>query len=153
VHGEGGQATIEWVALVLLAALVLGAAAAFAGRGADPGVGVAVAERITGAVRGVGQEPRRREPKARPAPPAGDATPPSSPRPSPLAALTRAFGLAGSVAEIGGVAKHGWIVCLGYERWRHEQEDPVEPTETLPLDDALSMVNTCFNPHGYLLDD
>jgi hypothetical protein len=175
VHSEGGQATVEWVALVLAAALVLGAAAAFAGREADPGVGEAVAKRITSAVRGVGRVPGRGEAATgAPAPgsattgmgapsaaaPGGAAPPPTEaapspamPRPSPLSSLTRAVGLAGSVAGIGRVAKHGWIVCLGYERWKHEREDPVEPTDTLPVDAALSIVNTCFNPHDYLLED
>jgi hypothetical protein len=160
VHSEGGQATVEWVALVLAAALVLGAAAAFAGREADPGVGEAVAKRITRAVRGVGRVPGRGEaatgaaaPGAATPSPTEAAPPPAMPRPSPLSSLTRAVGLAGSVAGIGRVAKHGWIVCLGYERWKHEREDPVEPTDTLPVDAALSMVNTCFNPHDYLLED
>jgi hypothetical protein len=27
------------------------------------------------------------------------------------------------------------------------------PTESLPLDEALSIVNTCLNPHDYLLEE
>jgi hypothetical protein len=27
------------------------------------------------------------------------------------------------------------------------------PTETLPLDEALGIVNSCLNPHDYLLED
>jgi hypothetical protein len=146
VHGEGGQATVEWVALVLVAALVLGAAAAFAGREADPGVGEAVAKRITKAARGVGRAPARA--------PARRAAPlPAPPAPSPPGFLTRAVGFAGGLAGIGGVAKHGWIVCLGYQRWKRDLEHPSAPTEPLPVDEALSMVNTCFNPHDYLLED
>jgi hypothetical protein len=44
-------------------------------------------------------------------------------------------------------------VCLGYMRWKHELEHPSAPTEPLPVDVALSIVNTCFNPHDYLLGD
>jgi hypothetical protein len=149
VHGEGGQATVEWVALVLAAALLLGAAAAFAGREADRGVGEAVAKRITRTARGVGRKPAGAAGPNAPAPaPAAPA-----PSPSPLSSLPRAVGIAGGLAGIGRVAKHGWIVCLGYKRWKHELENPSAPTEPLPVDVALSIVNTCFNPHDYLLED
>jgi hypothetical protein len=150
VHGEGGQATVEWVALVLVAALALGAAA-FAGRERDPGLGEAVAKRITKAARGVGSVARgvgSAEAGAGPAAP-----PPIRRSSSPLPALPRTFGLAGTLAGIGGVAKHAWIVCLGYERWRHELEHPSAPTEPLPVDVAVSIVNTCFNPHDYFLEE
>ncbi len=149
MHGEGGQATVEWVALVLVAALVLGAAAAFAGREADPGVGEAVAKRITRTARGVSRAPVR----AAGTSPARAAPLPMKSTPSPPVSLPRAVGIAGSVAGIGGVAKHGWIVCLGYKRWKHELEHPSAPGEPLPVDVALSIVNTCFNPHDYLLED
>jgi hypothetical protein len=161
VHSEGGQATVEWVALVLAAALVLGAAAAFAGREADAGVGEAVAKRITRTARGVGPAPAAgtaAPPQAgapapgAAAPPPTRAAPPTAPsKPSPLSSLGRAVG--GTLADIGRVAKHGWIVCLGYERWKHELEHPSAPTEPLPADVAVSIVNTCFNPHDYLLED
>jgi hypothetical protein len=167
VHGEGGQATVEWVALVLAAALVLGAAAAFAGREADAGVGEAVAKRITRTARGVGRAPAEEglasatptpapgaaAPPSAGAPAPGAAPPPTRSAPSPPSSLSRAIGLGGALAGIGRVAKHGWIVCLGYERWKHELEHPSAPTEPLPVDDALAILNTCFNPHDYLLED
>ena len=160
--GESGQATVEWVALVLAAALVLGAAAAFAGREADPGVGEAVAKRITRTARGVGRVPAAEglapapgaaaPPPTRAAPPPTRAAPPAAPsKPSPLSSLGRAVG--GTLSDIGRVARHGWIVCLGYERWKHELEHPSAPTEPLPADVAVSIVNTCFNPHDYLVED
>jgi hypothetical protein len=140
VHGEGGQATVEWVALVLAAALVLGATAAFAGRESDRGLGEAVAERITGAAGGVGAPAAGAAPRTRAAPPAP-------------AAGSRAVDAFRSVRGVADVAKHAWIVCLGYERWRHELEHPSAPTEALPVDVALGIVNTCFNPHDYLLEE
>ena len=165
MHGEGGQATVEWVALVLMATLVLGATAASAGRQADRGLGEEVAKRITKAARSVGSVEAGAG-AAAPAPGAGAAAPaPGTPGPgaadppplrgsaSPLPSLPRGFALAGTLAGIGGVAKHAWIVCLGYERWKHELEHPSAPTEPLPVDVALSIVNTCFNPHDYLLED
>jgi hypothetical protein len=142
VHGEGGQATVEWVALLLAAALVLAGAGALAGREADRALGEEVAERITRAAA------------AAPAP-AGGA--PAAPRvgaaPPAPAAGPRAVDAFRSVRGVADVAKHAWIVCLGYERWRHELEHPAAPSEALPVDVALSIVNTCFNPHDYLLEE
>jgi hypothetical protein len=156
VHSEGGQATVEWVALVLAAALVLGAAAAFAGRAADPGVGEAVAKRITRTAGGLGPAGAlagEERASAGAAAPGAAAPPPPRSAPSPLSSLSRAVGIGGALAGIGRVARHGWIVCLGYQRWKHELEHPSAPTEPLPADVALSIVNTCFNPHDYLLED
>jgi hypothetical protein len=181
VHREGGQATVEWVALVLAAALVLAGAGAVAGREADRGLGEEVAKRITGAA-GAAEPPgtgARRT--ARVAPPAAGAAPPSTraappatgAAPPPTSAAPPAAGAAPSstrgaprpasgsravdafrsVRGVAHVAKHAWIVCLGYERWRHELEHPTAPNEALPVDVALSIVNTCFNPHDYLLEE
>jgi hypothetical protein len=156
VHGEGGQATVEWVGLVLAAALVLAGAGALAGREADRGLGEEVAERITGAAP---------PPSIRTAPPAavaaplpsgaappGAAPPPTRVAPRP-ASGPRAVDAFRSVRGVADVARHAWIVCLGYERWRHELEHPTAPNEALPVDVALSIVNTCFNPHDYLLEE
>ena len=134
MHGEGGQATVEWVALVLVAALVLGATAGFAERERNDGLGKAVAERISRTARATpGELVRKRAISARN-------------RTSSEAALRGVRGVA-------DVAKHAWIVCLGYERWKHELEHPSAPTEALPVDVALDIVNTCFNPHDYLLEE
>jgi hypothetical protein len=165
VHGEGGQATVEWVALVLTAALVLGAGAALAGREADRGLGDEVAERISRTASGAGGAPAgaaapRPAPRAS-APPPGPvaAAPPGAPRASappvsaPAATAPRAVDAFRSLRGVADVARHTWIVCLGYRRWRYELEHPMAPTESLPLDEALSIVNTCFNPHDYLLEE
>ena len=110
---------------------------------------LAVAKRITGTARGVSRVPAR----AAGTSPARPVPLPMKSTPSPPASLPRAVAFAGSVAGIGGVAKHGWIVCLGYKRWKHELEHPSAPSEPLPVDVALSIVNSCFNPHDYLLED
>ena len=178
MHGEGGQATVEWVALVLAAALVLGATAAFAGRESDRGLGEAVAERITRAAGAAGapatDAPAAGAPAAG-APAAGTPAPGGLVRKRPIsgrfrttwsdpvprlhaappapASGPRAFDAFRGVRGVADVAKHAWIVCLGYERWRHELEHPTAPTEALPVDVALDIVNTCFNPHDYLLEE
>jgi hypothetical protein len=175
VHGEGGQATVEWVALVLVAALVLAGAGALAGREADRGLGEEVAERITrsagaagASVPGVpapGGLVRKRPISGRfrttpdaalrgvAAPPSSRATPPPTAAPRAPASRSRGVDAFRGIRGAADVAKHAWIVCLGYERWRHELEHPTAPTEALPVDVALDIVNTCFNPHDYLLEE
>jgi hypothetical protein len=164
VHWEGGQATVEWVGLVLTAALVLGAGAALAGREADRGVGEEVAERISRTAAGVGRAPagavappsvRAASPPGRSAPPpARSAPPPTRSAPPPTrAAPPRAVDAFRSLRGVADVARHTWIVCLGYRRWRYELEHPMAPTESLPLDEALGIANSCLNPYDYLLED
>jgi hypothetical protein len=155
VLSESGQATVEWVALVLLAALVLGAAAALAGRGEDHGLGEALAKRITGAAAAApGSGPPAAAPGSGAVGPRRVTVPPRS-RAAPRARSlgSRAADALRRLRGVAGVAKHAWIVCLGYERWRHELEHPSAPTEALPVDVAVSIVNTCFNPHDYLLGE
>jgi hypothetical protein len=147
VHGESGQATVEWVALVLLAALVLGAVAAFTGRETDHGLGKLVAERIARApgelapatAAATAAAPRVSAPGARASvPPAPD---------------RRAADVSPGVRGVGSVARHAWVVCLGYQRWRYEQEHPIAGIEGLPLGEALGVINDCLNPYDYLLED
>jgi hypothetical protein len=154
VHGEGGQATVEWVALLLTAALVLGAGAALAGREADRGLGEEVAERISRTAAGAAPGPAAAAPPperiaptpARVAPPPTRSAPPPASGPRAVQAFRRLRGVA-------DVARHTWIVCLGYRRWRYELDHPMAPTESLPLDEALGIVNSCLNPYDYLLED
>ena len=168
MHGEGGQAAIEWVGLVLSAALVLGAGAALAGREADRGLGEEVAERISRTAARAAPSPdaatpppeRAAPPPTRAAPiPARAAPPPTRAAPPPTRAApppasgppaVQAFRRLRGVAD---VARHTWIVCLGYRRWRYELEHPMAPTEALPLDEALGIANSCLNPYDYLLED
>lgn len=156
VHGESGQASVEWVALVLLAALVLGAAAALAGRDADRGLAKEIAERISRTASGDGREPAGAvgPPPARRASAPATAPRASAPRASaPPASAPRAVDAFRSLRGVAEVARHTWIVCLGYRRWRYELEHPMAPTEALPLDEALGIVNSCLNPYDYLLED
>ena len=154
MHGEGGQATVEWVALVLTAALVLGAGAALAGREADRGLGEEVAERISRTAGRTAPSPdaatlprvRAAPPPTRAAPIPARAAPPPASGPPAVQAFRRLRGVA-------DVARHTWIVCLGYRRWRYELEHPMAPTEALPLDEALGIANSCLNPYDYLLED
>ncbi len=160
MHWEGGQAAVEWVALVLMASLVLGAAAAFAGRESERGLGELVAKRIARVPGGlelartpaaVGPAPATTVPAPRAgAPPASPPTPRASAPPVPPRGV--ADDMRG-IRGIGSVARHAWIGCLGYQRWRYEREHPIAAIEGLPLGEALGIVNDCINPHAYLFED
>ena len=164
MHREGGQATVEWVALVLLAALVLTAAAALASPSKDPELGHLIAKRIANpaAIPAAAAGRRLAEPRSRAAsgslPAAGAPAParrPGAPArgPAPPPSAPRAVDAFRRLRGVGQVARHAWVVCLGYRRWRYELEHPSAPTESLPLGEALAIVNDCLNPHDYLLED
>jgi hypothetical protein len=167
VTSEGGQATVEWTGLVLLATLVLGALAALIPRIDGRGLGESVAHAITCAARGgcaarpppqVTHRPRPRAARpALPAPPAAPAGPPRSPLPAgpPRSALAdgRAAGALQALRGAGEAAKKIWIVCLGYRRHRYELAHPRAPSEAMPLEETLDLANECLNPLGFLAWD
>ena len=156
---------MEWVGLLLalavaFGALLAGGREAAKGESAD-GLGEAVAERITCAVRGscrAGSAPGRGP--VGPRAPGGPRGP--RPRPTPGAprgpkALATPIGrgvpprLAGSLSArgAGNVLKRAWILCLGYRRLRYDYEHPLTPRQAVPLHDALDMVNQCVNPLSF----
>jgi hypothetical protein len=154
VQGECGQATVEWVALVLLAALVLTAATAMSTRESDRDLGELVAKRIARAPSELAPAPATAAPGRTPAAPRASAPPAPAPRMSaPPAPAPRAVEAFRGLRGVADVAKRAWIFCLGYRRWKYELEHPSAPTEALPLGEALSIANTCLNPYGYLLED
>jgi hypothetical protein len=164
---ERGQATVEWVGLVLGVALALAAVVA-GGREAakgesSAGLGSAVAERITCAVRDGCGVPRaapggpRRAPRGPRAPRGGPLAPRAAPgrRPSPppaarsAPALRRTSDGSPLLRGAGELAKHAWIACFGYRRWRYEVEHPRTPRQSVPVGDAVDMVNECLNPLSF----
>jgi hypothetical protein len=160
VQGESGQATVEWVALILMAALALGAAAALSGHADERGLGDLVAKRIASATASPAAAPPAASGPAAPPAASGPAAPaaaaPAAPTPAaapPPASRPRAVDAFRRLRGVADVAKHTWIVCLGYRRWRYELENPSAPTESLPLGEALRIVNSCFNPYDFLLED
>jgi hypothetical protein len=162
VHGQSGQATVESVALVLLAALVLGAAAAFAaGREPDRGLGELVAKRIARAPREVGLAAAAPSAPGAPTPSAGPpaqaapgaAAPPTTARHRTPASAPRGLDPSPAVKGAGTLAKRAWIGCLGYKRWRYEREHPLAAIEGLPVGEALGIANECLNPYEFLFGD
>jgi hypothetical protein len=153
---EAGQASVEWVGLVLLAALALGGLLAFV-PSRDDSLGGVVAERIVCAARGAcgggkaSGAPVARSPAPAPPPRERAGTPaPASPPPVSRARAADAFQRLRGVAEIG---KRTWIVCLGYKRWRYELEHPRPPQDPLPFKEALRIANSCLNPLSFLGGD
>jgi hypothetical protein len=139
---ERGQATVEWIGLVLGVALLLGAVAA-GGREAAKGesadrLGEAVAERIVCAAKGacgagapggrLGGAPGRERG--------------ASGRPSPAAPSRSQAGV------LSGVAKRAWFLCLGYRRWQYDREHA--PLQSVPLRHTIKTVNECVNPLSFL---
>jgi hypothetical protein len=161
--GERGQATVEWIGLVLGLALAFGGALSVA-RGADFGgeadeLGEALAKRMTCGVRGacgprggrprVGGRPLRARPSAPPGAFAGRGTPPWAPlgqRPGRLKGVgprvLRALGRAGRFA---------WPLCLGLHRLRYDLDHPRTPRQGIPLRDTLGLLNKCVNPWAFLV--
>ncbi|MGH2741995.1 MAG: hypothetical protein ACRDN8_05820, partial [Thermoleophilaceae bacterium] len=67
---ESGQATVEWVALVLMAALILAAATKLAAPETDRDLGELVAKRITRPAGAAAEAPPTRQPAPAPSAPA-----------------------------------------------------------------------------------
>ena len=144
MHNEGGQATIEWLGLVAVAALVLGALAAFRAPQQDRELGALVAKRITCAAGGTCAESRAgsvRHGRAAVAP-AGRGVP----RARAVDAFRRLRG-------VGQLTKRIWIACLGYRRFIYERDHPRAPTEAMPLAEALDIANVCLNPLAFLEEE
>jgi hypothetical protein len=147
MRDESGQATIEWVGLVLVAALVLGALALVRAPSRDRGLGTVLAKRITCAAGGscamAAAAPPARLPAKAPAP--APALPPV-PRAKAADAFRRLRGA-------GKLTNRIWITCLGYRRYVYERDHLLVPYGTMPLDEALEIADTCLNPLNFLGDE
>jgi hypothetical protein len=164
MEGERGQATVEWVGLVLavsvgMTALVAGARGAGGRDGEQAGraLGGAVAGRLVCAVRdgcaaGGGGAGVASPGAPRPGPPALPFVPPGMP--GPRGPVPRRDAPRAPTAALGrgatGAVDHAWLVCLGYRRFRYDAEHPRPPTAPLPLDAALEIANDCFNPWAFV---
>jgi hypothetical protein len=150
---EGGQATVEWIGLVLGIALALAALAA-GGREAVRGesataLGRAVAKRITCAARdacGVGSAAGAGGGDRRDGAPGGSLRAPRLPRGLPPSTAADVSRLLPGAARL---ASRAWIVCLGYRRWRYDVDHPRTPGQAVPVGDTLEIVNECVNPWSF----
>ena len=134
---------MEWVGLLLLVALALGAAFGLAPRVEGRSLGAALAHRLTCAAGagcaaqrlntfGVHRVPNRSADGHR------------------RAAVSLGVPAARRVA--GALARRAWIACLGYRRYRYERAHPgrLSPFDPIPVKDAAEIANKCVNPYAFL---
>jgi hypothetical protein len=167
--GERGQATVEWIGLVLGLALALGGALGVA-RGADfggeaHGLGEALASQVTCAARDACAAERGGAPGGR-----AVRSPPSWRRPAPALGAFGGRGIrpsapweraprglrgvegarAGVLRALGELGRHAWFGCLGYRRVRYDLAHPRTSREGTPPGETLDALNECLNPWEFL---
>jgi hypothetical protein len=146
---QSGQATVEWVALILMAALILGAAAAHSATRDDRGLGRLMAERIASAPSRITSAPERSAGAPQAPTPGRDAA--RAPAAAGPPVRSRSVDADAGMRRVVGLAQKAWIVCLGYRRLSHDLEHPRAPNEAISLSGALNIVNSCLNPYAFLL--
>lgn len=173
MRGENGQASVEWIGLVLLLALAVAALVRFAPRADADALGPELLHAIGCAARG-GCEAQPGGRAATGGPPRGMVSvPPLVPiaprkhlaptaRWRPLRerlfrgrALTRGRALARRARRSAGVLwRRSWILCLGYERARYGFLHPEVrfPRVPIPYSEELRMVNDCMSPVDLVRD-
>ena len=182
MRDDRGQASVEWIALVLLLTLALAALVRFAPRADAGGLGPELLHAIACAARGGCQVPDGGESGARPGePPHGmvSAPPlvpvaPREPRalsrpgaPAPPVSRWRPVRLfrgrvlrrassrsAGPGRRAAVLWRRSWLLCLGYERARYGFLHPEVrfPHVPIPLSEDLRMVNDCLSPVDLVRD-
>lgn len=174
MRGERGQATVEWVGIVLLVALALTALARFAPRAEDRGLGTTLAHSVTR----LGRAPTAPTPqvvgipggkRTDSPPPERDAfmVPPLVPRPGhpgprpsgrppvPSFRLPKAPALLRRARRGAGLAwRRAWFACLAYERARWAVLHPESrfPGYTMPPAEVLRIANDCVSPVDFVRD-
>ena len=153
MRGERGQATVEWIGIVLLVAVALAALSHFAPKADGRGLSRAVLDSVAGPAE-------RRE--VAPPPAAGDrafAIPALIPRAGESAELRIRLPRARTLmrrarAGAGPAWRRAWIACLVYERFRYALLHPESrfPGHTIPPSEVLRMVNDCISPLDLVRD-
>jgi hypothetical protein len=168
MRSERGQASVEWIGLVLLLALGLTALARFTPR-ADAGtLGAELVHTLTCAARGGCDGDRDGRagsgsgrlvvaPPLVPVPPGERrSSRQSSPRarawlrrPRPAGPLLRRAG-----RGAGRLWRRSWFLCLGYERVRWSVLHPEIrfPHQTIPIAEDLRIANDCLSPVDLVRD-
>jgi hypothetical protein len=169
MHNERGQASVEWVGLVLLLGLALAALLHFAPRPDPAEVGSELLHTLACATRGgctagaAGGAPRAPGPRLLvtappvvPVAPRERRAPVAAPRPRALPApLARGRALVRQAGRrAGAVYRRSWMFCLGYERVRYDILHPESsvPGEEIPLSESLRMANDCVSPVDLVRD-
>jgi hypothetical protein len=162
---ERGQATVEWVGLLLLVTLALLALTRLAPRAEDRSLGTTLASSITTTAKRTAASPREVDPRR-----FGLPHPPPLARPGPrwLAPDSRRVllqgprragilpglrlprpGAGGRAARgVRGVWRRAWFACLVWERVKYSLLHPEAriPGYTFPYDVVLKIVARCVSP-------
>lgn len=175
MRSERGQATVEWIGIVLLVALALAGLSRFAPRAEGQDLGATLAHSVTCAARDscrrcaardgcrhaqvVGISSGRRTEYL---PPGREAftAPPLVPharqiRPATRPRLPSLRELAPRLRRGAGDAwRRAWIACLVYERFRYAFLHPESrfPGHTIPLSELLRILNDCISPADLVRD-
>jgi hypothetical protein len=153
MRGERGQATVEWIGIVLLVAGALATLGHFAPQADGRGLSRAVLHSVAG--------PAVRRDIAPPSAPANRAfpIPPLIPRAGQSADLRIRLPRARTLmrrarAGAGHAWRRAWIACLVYERFRYALLHPESrfPGHTIPPSEVLRMVNDCISPLDLVRD-
>ena len=159
MRSERGQASVEWVVLVLLLALALAALARLAPRADAGDLGAGLVSTVTCAAGG-GCDPRSR---ATPAPSRLVTAPPllplaprarrnTRPRLRPPRFAVPILRRAGRGA--GVLWRRSWVICLGYERARYSVLHPEIrfPNAAIPVSEGVRIANDCLSPVDLIRD-
>ena len=161
--GERGQATVEWIGILLLVALALAALARLAPRADDHALAATLAHSIIGpAGRRTAPEPSGTTPGRTSfiAPPLVPVPRPTTHRPARIPRTLRTR-LPASPALLrrarratGSAWRRAWYACLVYERFRWAFLHPESrfPGYTMPPEEVLRIANDCISPVDLVRD-
>jgi len=151
MRSERGQASVEWIAVVLLVAIALAAAARFAPRADGRSVATTVMHSVTHPARRPARPPPEREAFGVPA-----LIPrPGQVRPRLRIRLPEAPALVRRARRGAGAAwRRAWVGCLIYERGRWALLHPESrfPGYTIPRSELVRMANDCISPVDLVRD-
>jgi hypothetical protein len=155
MRGERGQATVEWIGVVLLVAVALAVLGHLAPKADGRDLGTSVVHSVTRPVL---------RPAPRGAPPQHPSDrafqiPPLIPRMGQPAELRIRLPRARTLmrrarAGAGQAWRRAWIACLVYERFRYALLHPESRFHghTIPPSEVLRMVNDCISPLDLVRD-
>ena len=168
MSGERGQASVEWIGLVLLLALALAALVRFAPSADAEALGPELLHAIGCAARGGCEAPPGGHARTGGGAPRGMVSaPPLVPvaprdRPSPAARrpalpgrLLRGGALGRRAGRSAGVLwRRAWMLCLAYERVRYGFLNPEVrfPHASIPYSEQLRIANDCLSPVDLVRD-
>jgi hypothetical protein len=158
MRSERGQATVEWLGILLLVTLALAALARTAPRADGHALGNALASSITTHESQVAEI--RSGKRHDSLPPASKAflAPPLVPhlgRPGAPIRLPRTPALVREMRRGAGAAwRRAWYACLVYERFRWAFLHPESrfPGYTMPPSEVLRIMNDCVSPVDLIRD-